>query len=45
MLGRAQLAHAVRGMHAMYSVNIPRSVGYSMRGVAVEEIMQDAARS
>jgi hypothetical protein len=30
-LSCTQLAYAVRGMHAMYSANIPRSVGYQLR--------------
>jgi hypothetical protein len=45
MPGRTQLAHAARGMHAMYSLNIPPQRGMQHARVAVEEIIQDAAHS
>jgi hypothetical protein len=34
--GCTKVAHAVHGMHARYSANIPRSVGYNMCPELVE---------
>jgi hypothetical protein len=36
--GCTKVAHAVRGMHASYSVNIPRCVGYNVRPEPVDEL-------